>query len=278
MPDKFKATWVSHSSIGDFLECPRLYYLSNVYKDPKTGRKISVINPFMSLGTAVHNVLEGLVKFKAEERMNRSLVDLFKKEWELVSGKKGGFENEEQEKIFYERGLKMIQRAEENPQLFKDKTVKIREDIPWFWLNEADEIILCGKIDWIRYVPEDNSVHIVDFKTGKNKEADDSLQLPIYMLIMKNCQDRKTTGIYYWYLESDDKLTKKELPDIEESKERILAIARKIKEARANEDFTCPHGGCKGCEPYEKVLRGEAEYVGVGPYRQDQYVILDGDK
>ena len=88
MADKFKATWVSHSSIGDFLECPRLYYLHNVYKNPDTGRKISVINPYMSLGTAVHNVLEGLVEFKAEERMNRSLVDLFKEEWKKVAKEK----------------------------------------------------------------------------------------------------------------------------------------------------------------------------------------------
>src|ERR1035437_4279352 len=33
--DKFNAVWVSHSSIGDFLKCPRLYYLHNVYKNDK---------------------------------------------------------------------------------------------------------------------------------------------------------------------------------------------------------------------------------------------------
>ena len=43
--DKYKAIWVSHSSISDYLNCPRLYYLRNVYKDPQTGKKISIINP-----------------------------------------------------------------------------------------------------------------------------------------------------------------------------------------------------------------------------------------
>lgn len=273
MADKFKATWVSHSSIGDFLECPRLYYLHNVYKNPETGRKINIVNPYMSLGLAVHEVLEGLIEYKSEERMNRSLVEIFKKEWEKVSGKKGGFKDEETEKEFYERGLKMIQRAEDNPRIFLDKTIKIKEDLPWFWLSEEDEIILCGKIDWIRYVEKDDSVEIIDFKTGKNKESESSLQLPIYVLIMKNCQKRKTSAAYYWYLDVDDELTKKELPSVEESFESILSIAKKIKEAREEGDFVCPHGGCKGCEPYEKILKGEAEYVGVGPYKQDQYII-----
>ena len=66
MTDKYKAVWVSHSSMGDFLKCPRLYYLHNVYKNPKTGRKIAIVSPHMSLGVAVHNVLENLVNFKTE--------------------------------------------------------------------------------------------------------------------------------------------------------------------------------------------------------------------
>jgi len=91
MPDKFKATWVSHSSIGDFLECPRLYYLRNVYKDPKTGHKINIVSPHMSLGIAVHNVLEGLAEVKSEERVDIDLDKRFEEEWSKVTGKKGGF-------------------------------------------------------------------------------------------------------------------------------------------------------------------------------------------
>jgi ATP-dependent helicase/DNAse subunit B len=273
MPDKYKATWVSHSSIGDFLQCPRLYYLHNVYKDPKTGRKVNIVNPYMSLGIAVHDILEGLVEHKAEERMDRDLVQMFKERWKGVSGKQGGFKDEETEKEFFERGLKMIERAKNNPEIFLDKTIKIKEDLPWFWLDEKDEIILCGKIDWIRYVPKDDSVHIIDFKTGKNKEDDNSLQLPIYMLLMKNCQNRKTTGAYYWYLDIDDELTEKELPNMEESFEKLLKVAKEIKQARKVGEFICPHGGCKGCEPFEKIIKGEAEFVGVGPYKQDQYIV-----
>ena len=83
MQDKYSAVWVSHSSMGDFLKCPRLYYLHNVYKDPQTKKKMAIVTPYMSLGIAVHNVLEGLGDLKAEERKD---VDLLKKfEEELIN-------------------------------------------------------------------------------------------------------------------------------------------------------------------------------------------------
>ena len=273
MADKFKATWVSHSSSSDFLQCPRLYYLHNVYKDPKSGRKISIVNPYMSLGIAVHNVLEGLAEFPAEERMKKPLLEIYDKEWEKVKGKKGGFTDLATEEEFYERGVEMIKRAQNNPEIFNDKIIRIKDDLPHYWLSEEDEIILCGKVDWIRYIEKDDSVHIIDFKTGLHKENDESLQLPIYTLIMKNCQKRATTGAFYWYLNVEDEMTEKELPDLKESHDKVLKIARAMKEAREKKEFKCPHDGCRGCEPYEKILRGEAEFVGVGAYNQDQYII-----
>ncbi len=80
--DKYSAVWVSHSSMGDFLKCPRAYYLHNVYKNPDTGRKITIVNPALSLGSAVHATLEALKELPAEERLRRDLVADFEKEWE----------------------------------------------------------------------------------------------------------------------------------------------------------------------------------------------------
>jgi len=43
--------------------------LRNVYKDPATGHKITVVTPPLSLGTAVHEVIEGLSVLSVEERL-----------------------------------------------------------------------------------------------------------------------------------------------------------------------------------------------------------------
>lgn len=277
--DPYKATWISHSSIGDFIKCPRAYYLHNVYKDPNTNRKINIVNPALSLGIAVHEVLEGLAKYKTEDRFKRSLIDDLEKSWKKVSGKKGGFHSIDEENETKEKAKRMIDRVVKNPQPLEQKTVKIKEAEggmpPNFYLSEDDNIILCGKIDWLIWKPEDDSVHILDFKTGKNEESEDSLQLPIYQLLLKNLQKRKVTGASYWYIDRDDKPIEVELPDVEKSFMRVYSIAKEIKEARKEGNFQCPKGkaGCFACKPFEKILNGEAEYIGVGEMRQDIYMI-----
>lgn len=288
--DKYSAVWVSHSSMGDYLKCPRCYYLHNVYKSPKTGRKISIVSPAMSLGSAVHEVVEGLADFKTEERAkhmtSEALLGTYEKAWTRVSGKKGGFLSLEQEEESKQRGREMLLRVEKNPGLLLHKTIRIPDGEnglpPNFLLSEEDNIILCGKIDWLVYKPESDSVHILDFKTGKNEEKEESLQLPIYQLLLKQLQKRKVTGASYWYFDKDDAPIEVELPDHDESFRRVFEVAKKVKDARAQAlidgaetAFPCPRGqeGCFACRPYEKIIRGEAESVGAGEMRQDLYIV-----
>jgi ATP-dependent helicase/DNAse subunit B len=277
--DKYTAVWVSHSSLGDFLKCPRLYYLHNVYKDPKTGRKINVVSPALSLGQAVHNTLEPLRNIAVAERFTRDLLADYDVAWRQISGKVGGFKSEEEEKVVKARGEAMIQRVVANPGPLKNKTVRLKpshNDMPPnFYLSEEDNIILCGLVDWLEYVEATDSIKILDFKTGKREESEDSLQLPIYLLLLNELQKRPVTGAAYWYLERDDAPIDMELPDIAEARERVLSLAKQVKAAREARAYECPRGagGCYACKPFEAILRGEAEYVGVGGYGQDMYLV-----
>jgi hypothetical protein len=58
--------------------------------------------------------------------------------------------------------------------------------------------------------------------------------------------------------------------------EKVLEIARKIKDAREKNIFNCPAGekGCCACRPFEKILKGEAEFIGIGGYGQEMYLVL----
>ena len=272
--DKYKATWVSHSSIADFVVCPRAYYLRNVFKDPKTGNKITVTSPALSLGQAVHEVIEGLSTLPSEERLKISLLKRFDVAWEKVTGKQGGFKTHEQEQEFKERGTNMLKRIEKNPGPILNKAIKIQSDfIPNYYISQEDQIILCGKIDWLEYLSETDSVHIIDFKTGKNEEEEESLQLPIYLLLATNTQTKKVSKASYWYLEKSDDLTPKVLPSLLESEDKVLTVARRIKLARQLNHFVCPTRGCMKCRPLERVLKGEGEKVGVSDTRQDIYIL-----
>lgn len=271
--DKFKAVWVSHSSIADFLKCPRLYYLRNVYKDPKTGNKITIMSPSLSLGQIVHFVVEGLSVLPVDQRFSIPLTKKFEVEWQRVSGKVGGFKSKNEEDDYKELGLEMLKRIEKSPGPLVEKAVKIKQDLPYYWLSEEENIILCGKIDWLKWVEKNDSVHIIDFKTGKNEESEDSLQLPIYLLLATNTQKRPVSGASYWYLRSDDGPVEQKLPDILESQDKILGIAKRIKTGRQINHLKCPKGGCFACKDLERVYKGEGEKVGVSEYRQDIYIL-----
>lgn len=271
--DKYAAIWVSHSSINDFLKCPRSYFLKNVYRNPETGRKVQLITPQLSLGSAVHEVLEYLSVLPTDRRFNEPLLDRFELVWKKVSGKKGGFHDEAVERTYKERGRRMIDRVWKNPGPLKNLAVKIKMDIPHYWLSEEDNLILCGLIDWLEYIPESDSVHVIDFKTSKTDENKESLQLPIYCLLVENCQKRKATKCSYWYLERNDTPTETPLPDCDEVREKILKIARQIKVARQLSRFKCAHEtGCNACEPYEAIIAGRAEFVGTDGSNRDNYV------
>ncbi|MCX6816903.1 MAG: PD-(D/E)XK nuclease family protein [Candidatus Beckwithbacteria bacterium] len=271
--DKFSAVWVSHSSISDWLACPRAYYLKNVYKDPKTGRKTTLINPAMALGQAVHEVVEGLSVLSVERRFSQSLLEKLEVVWKKISGKRGGFLNEKIEGEYKQRGREMLKRVETNPGVLKNLAVKIKMELPYYWLSEKDNIILCGKIDWLEYLKETDSVHIIDFKTGKDNEKADSLQLPIYYLLATNTQKRPVTKMSYWYIDRENEPVERKLPDIDKAREKILKIAKEMKLARQLNRFKCPTNGCRECKPMEAIINGEGEFVGKDEIGRSVYIL-----
>ena len=271
--DKYTATWVSHSSITDFLQCPLAYFLKHIYRDPKTGHKVKIINPPLALGQAVHEVLESLSTLPVEDRFKNSLVEKLHAVWQKLSGKKGGFVNDEVEEQYKKRGEEMLNRVMKHPGPLKNLAVKIKMNLPYYWLSKGDNIILCGKLDWLEYLTDTESVHIIDFKTSKNEE-EESLQLPIYYLLATHCQSKPVSRVSYWYIGRNDELTKRDTPDLEKEETHILEIAKRMKLARQLKVFRCPHKtGCHACRPYETILRGEAVMVGVGSYREDVYIL-----
>lgn len=232
------------------------------------------MSPALALGQAVHETLESLSVLPTEDRFKEPLPERFARAWQKVAGKRGGFFDERQEDQFRRRGADMIARVYRNPGPIGSRAVKLQQDLPYFWLSEEDNIILCGKIDWLEYLSDSDSVHIVDFKTGRNKEEEGSLQLPIYYLLAGRCQPRPIARASYWYLDSDDAPTEQPLPDVIESERRLIEIGRKIKLARQVKKFACPKDGCRNCAPFERIIAGEGEMVGNDEYGADVYVLL----
>lgn len=229
----------------------------------------------MSLGSAVHEVVEALSILPVNKRFADPLLPKFEIVWENFTGKLGGFSNVDEEYKYKVRGQEMLNKLEKNPGPLANLAVKINMDLPYFWLSEEDNIILCGKIDWLEFI--NDTVRIIDFKTSKAEEDPKSLQLPIYYLLVHNCQKYKVAFAAYWYLEKDNKPTPKDLPELKSAESKVLKIAKEIKLARTLNKLSCPHNGCKFCEPLEKIFRGEAEFVGINSFGQDCFVLQKSD-
>jgi len=272
--DKYSALWVSYTSINDFLHCPRAYFLKNVYRDPVTRHKIKLVTPALTLGQAIHEVIDWLSQQPKEKRMKESPVIYLDKLWTKYTGKRGGFFNPETELICLQRGKDMLNRIMKKPGIILNPAVKIKSDLPYYWLSDEANIILCGKIDWIEYIQEKDSIHIVDFKTGRGEEDKNSLQLGIYGLLARNLQSRPITKMSYWYIDRDDEPKSVTIPDFEQVQETTFKIAKQIKTARQLNLFKCPHqNGCIYCRSFEKILKKEAEFIGVNSYNEDLFIL-----
>ncbi|HCM82061.1 TPA: hypothetical protein DIS60_01740 [Patescibacteria group bacterium] len=274
MKDKYSAVWLSYSSISDYLKCPRAYFLKNIYRDPKTNHKITLMQPALALGQTVHDVIEALSLLPLEKRLERPLTEVLEEKWKHVTGKLGGFRDADEEASYKKRGCLMVQRIMERPGPVLKKAIKLRDSLSWYWLSEDDNLILCGKIDWLEYLETDDSIRIIDFKTGKFDEDPDSLQLPIYFLLCANVQKRGIAGVQYWYLNKDSEPVDIPLPRYDESEKQLLEIGKRIALARKVDRFVCAQKeGCQACHSMERIISGKAEFVGINDYNQDVYIL-----
>ena len=292
--NKYNAIWLSHSSISDYLKCPRLYYLRNVWKN-KQGQKINTVSPSLSLGSAVHQTIEPLALLKTEDRLKQDLLEIFEKNWGKFHGEMGGFLDIETENIYKEDGLRMIKNILENPGPIAKKTVKFYNGdfIPNIYMSEKENIILCGLVDWVEYEEATDTLRVIDFKTGKNDEKEDSMQLPIYKILVEAMQKRKVSKGAYWYLARDKFPKNVEIldEDLEEIKNKILDIGIQIKKRKEeknwDESFACKFkGGCFACKSFELIkqydenpdLAEEVKYLGTGEYKQALYFVKEEKK
>ncbi|MDD5606445.1 MAG: PD-(D/E)XK nuclease family protein [Candidatus Pacebacteria bacterium] len=244
--------WISHTGLSDFKTCKKAYYYKHIYRNPKNNNKIQIVNPYLSLGSAVHETIE--------ENKKEDLLQRFEKIWLKYKGKKGGFSFKEQEQEFKKRGEKMIKNAQKS-KILKKPTFPTNGILPKMPLFKNIELV--GSIDWIEVLP-DNSLHIIDFKTGKNEEKEDSLQLFIYYFLAAYNFKKKIKKISYWYLDKDSEPLPKNLKNLDKALSLLKKQALEIKKTVLNNDFICNSGykNCFHCQEFNDIFSGKAEYVG----------------
>ena len=255
--------WISYSSLSDFEKCPRLYYLRSIYRDKKFGNnfRIQVANPYLSLGEIVHDAIDNYInKFSPAERNKNVMIQELSKGWNLKHGKIGGFKNDTQEKEFKTRSVIMVNRFLSNKSFSRANSYKLPK-FPKKKLFPDKDLTLVGNFDWVETYKD--GLHIVDFKTGRQEEDVDSLQLPIYTILANDNLDKPVLKTSYWYLDKDPVPKEVRMNNLEKSLKVVQKKSLEVEKAIKKSNFT-DHSSksCFFCKEYEAVLNGKAEHVG----------------
>ncbi len=247
--------WLSHTSLGDFLICPRAYFLKNIYRDKKTGYKIQIAAPSLTLGSLVHEMIKWFLEMD-RQTIKEQLLDRFDNFWLKYQGKKGGFTSKEEEESFKKRGREMLDKFYDNSKILGKMIPPM--DFPKYYLDE--DIVLLGNLDCVEELP-DGSLHIIDFKTG-TKDEKDSLQLHIYAILAESNLGKPVSKISYWYLDRDDKPQEAVLDPLEKHLEYLRQKGLEIKQVIESGQWVCKKGEelCWDCRNYQAVIEGKGEF------------------
>ncbi|PIU03987.1 hypothetical protein COT44_00490 [Candidatus Shapirobacteria bacterium CG08_land_8_20_14_0_20_39_18] len=267
------AVFISPSSLADFEKCPQLYYYRNVFRKPN-GLKIQIINPPLALGQAVHDTLEQFLKLIPAERNKEELLKMLEIVWSNLKDEKGGYVSETEEKEYHEKAVLMLERFWKHEHFKTAEKFKI-PDFPKVELG--NDLILTGKLDWIE--KDNDTYHLIDFKTGKNEEREDSKQLPIYAVLISNILGSSNIKTSYWYLDHDDELTSAPFGNIEETTKDLTQRGNILKLVRQTNSFRCKSGGesCWACKDMLAVAKGKGKLVSVDYSRKQEIYILPKD-
>jgi DNA helicase II / ATP-dependent DNA helicase PcrA len=259
---------LSATALNNYLKSPWNYFYRNVLRIPETQSLT------LQFGTAVHAVLEAIVKQHTESQNTATDSDIKK----LLERELGKLPLSEHEYVrLHERGLSaLLTYIPWSARTIPKKTqsefslkVMLSTGDP-----EIPEILLTGKLDRLDFDERGHVVRVVDYKTGKPKSrgyiegttkdsnGDYKRQLVFYALLLSLYEDErfKTRDGTLSFVEADGKgeiheesytITEEE---IETLKLEILQVVREI----ANGAFLnapCDAKSCDYCELVEILKR-----------------------
>lgn len=266
------AIFLSPSSLADFDKCPQLYFYRNVYRSPR-GLRIQIINPSLALGQAVHDTLEVFIRRPAQEREKEQLLSGLEFAWGHLSGEKGGFSSKAEEDEYKNRAFSMLDRFLKNEHFLKTEIVKI-PNFPK--VDLGNDLFLTGKLDWLE--KDQGGYHLIDFKTGKNEEKEDSQQLPIYAVLINGIFNGEKIRASYWYLDKGEEIVPFKLPELQETIGYLKQKGEIIKMVRRTASFRCQSGkeSCWACRDMVAIAKGKGKLVNMDPVnrKQEIYILL----
>ncbi len=250
----------SYSAIQTYLQCPKRYEFQEVQKIrvPKSREAI--------FGTLIHSTLHFMFQRDPLFPTLEEVVAYFREHWPpLETFNKDAAHDalkqpwaEEDEKTYFEQGVKMLKRFYEKnaPWNFHIVDLESRFELALTDEKTGETHVAAGIIDRIDKL-DDGTYEIIDYKTGKRMPSQDSLdqdlQLSLYSLgLQKRWPHLKSEDIKLslYFLRHEEKLSTTVNPETaEKTRAHILKTIAEIQERiSAGKDFEpIPSALCNWC-------------------------------
>ncbi len=240
--------YISPNKLKIWLECPRKYWHYYLHEPTKYREPP---RPYYTLGEAIHDVLNSFFSLVPQIRTKKRLFDQFELHWKSASNQEGGFKDINEEDGYKKRAIKMLE------NFYKKEDIQA---IPYRlspsstkYISLTNGVMLGGKIDRVD-LESSGSLHIIDYKTGK-EDQDDPYQLSIYDLLVRGWLKKEVSRLSYLHLESGNWSTK---PSTRKEREAtnhfILDTVKKIPKEVSREFFVCHLGGnCNHCDYLREI-------------------------
>ena len=242
--------YVSPNKLKIWLECPRKfwhYYIHEPtkYKEPPRA--------YYTLGEAVHDTLNSFFSLTSSIRTKERLFDQFKLHWSSAKNQNngGGFKDQREEQSYKDRAVRMLENFYRKEDIlavpYRLSPSKTK------YIPLTGRIMLGGQVDRVDLEP-DNTLHIIDYKTGL-EDRNDRYQLAIYDLLVREWLKKEVSKLSYLHLESGNWSTKdsttKERVD---TKRFIIETVKKIPRLVDRKSFICSLGEqCSHCEYLREI-------------------------
>jgi len=224
----------SYSQLKIYETCPRQYEYAYVLRVPQKP------SPALSFGTTVHNTLKDFYSLLRQSKgglegitdvpTKEELLELYEKHWVST-----GYESSKQEEERRKEGVEIIKNYYDNLFSKDESPMRLEESFD----IHVGSTVFVGKIDRIDFVRKNGDiteVKIVDYKTGKEKEAKDvkdDLQLPLYALFAEQKLGLKVVKAEYIYVETGKRLEVDISSERRElAKEKLVEIIDLVKEGK----------------------------------------------
>jgi putative RecB family exonuclease len=212
------------------------------------------------MGDHVHSTLKDFLSvIPVSERNLLKLEDLLREKWRR---NRKGFNDIEDEKRWGQKALKQLRWFVQNQDIGVT---------PFMIENNhraelTDNILLKGRIDRVDREADD-SLHIIDYKTGKMPSEINQLQLHIYALILSKKQDLPLKKASYLYLEAG-KFRTIELTaqDLAQATSYVIDMVDRI--CKENEYPATPNIYCWNCD-FLEICPSKEEAAKFAPKEDD---------